>query len=166
MLSAVSQTEKDKYSMVSLIGGLPWWLSDKESPCHCRRRGPGRSPEEGYGNPLQYSCLGNPMDREASSWGHKEANTTQQLNNIITSWWNLKKIQQTSECNKREIDSQIQRTNQCLPVGRRKGGCTGLRNTNYQLQGYTSIYCTTQGIIANILLGWPKSSVRHFINRY
>ena len=23
----------------------------------------GRSPEEGNGNPLQYSCLGNPMDR-------------------------------------------------------------------------------------------------------
>ena len=28
--------------------------------------GSGRSPEEGTGNPLQYSCLGNPMDREAS----------------------------------------------------------------------------------------------------
>ena len=25
--------------------------------------GSGRSPEEGNGNPLQYSCLGNPMDR-------------------------------------------------------------------------------------------------------
>ena len=25
----------------------------------------GRSPEEGNGNPLQYSCLGNPMDRKA-----------------------------------------------------------------------------------------------------
>ena len=24
-----------------------------------------RSPGEGNGNPLQYSCLGNPMDREA-----------------------------------------------------------------------------------------------------
>ena len=24
----------------------------------------GRSPGEGYGNPLQYTCLGNPMDRE------------------------------------------------------------------------------------------------------
>ena len=24
-----------------------------------------RSPEEGNGNPLQYSCLENPMDREA-----------------------------------------------------------------------------------------------------
>ena len=28
--------------------------------------GSGRSPQEGNGNPLQYSCLGNPMDREAS----------------------------------------------------------------------------------------------------
>ena len=27
--------------------------------------GLGRSPGEGNGNPLQYSCLGNPMDREA-----------------------------------------------------------------------------------------------------
>ena len=26
--------------------------------------GLGRSPGEGHGNPLQYSCLGNPMDRE------------------------------------------------------------------------------------------------------
>ena len=25
-----------------------------------------RFPEEGAGNPLQYSCLGNPMDRKAS----------------------------------------------------------------------------------------------------
>ena len=27
--------------------------------------GSGRSPREGNGNPLQYSCLGNPTDREA-----------------------------------------------------------------------------------------------------
>ena len=27
--------------------------------------GSGRSPEGGHGNPLQYSCLGNPMDRGA-----------------------------------------------------------------------------------------------------
>ena len=29
--------------------------------------GSGRYPGEGNGNPLKYSCLGNPMDREA--WG-------------------------------------------------------------------------------------------------
>ena len=27
--------------------------------------GPGRSPGGGHGNPLQYSCLGSPMDRGA-----------------------------------------------------------------------------------------------------
>ena len=46
--------------------GLPWWLSGKES---ARKSGdsdliPGleRSPGEGNGNPLQYSCLGNSMN--------------------------------------------------------------------------------------------------------
>ena len=35
--------------------------------------GLGRSSGEGNGHPLQYSCLGNPMDRGAvySPWGHK-----------------------------------------------------------------------------------------------
>ena len=35
----------------------------------------GRSPGEGNGNPLPYSCLGNPMDGgawRASLWGRKE----------------------------------------------------------------------------------------------
>ena len=31
----------------------------------CSIPGSGRSPEEGNGNPLQYSCLENPMYREA-----------------------------------------------------------------------------------------------------
>ena len=47
--------------------GLPRWCSGKESASQCRgcrfdflvRRSPG----EGKSNPLQYSCLGNPMDR-------------------------------------------------------------------------------------------------------
>ena len=37
--------------------------------------GSGRSPGGGHGNPLQYSCLENPMDRGAW-WGHKESNMT------------------------------------------------------------------------------------------
>ena len=32
----------------------------------CSIPGSGRSPGEGNGNALQYSCLENPMDREAS----------------------------------------------------------------------------------------------------
>ena len=46
------------------------WLSGTESPAN-RDAGSipwlGRCPGEGNGNPLQYSCLGNPMDRGA--WG-------------------------------------------------------------------------------------------------
>ena len=38
----------------------------------------------------------------------------------ITYMWNLK-IKQTSEYNKTETDSQIQRTNQWLPLGRLGG---------------------------------------------
>ena len=48
-------------------GGLPWWLSSKESLCSVgdtgdsgSNPGSGRSPGGGNGNPLQYSCLGIP----------------------------------------------------------------------------------------------------------
>ena len=49
---------------------LPWWLSGKESSCKAREAGDtdsipgsGISPGGGHGNPLQYSCLENTMDR-------------------------------------------------------------------------------------------------------
>ena len=53
-----------------MIGnGLPWWLNSRESACNAGDPGSipgsGISPGEGNGNPLQYSCLGNPMDRGA-----------------------------------------------------------------------------------------------------
>ena len=43
--------------------------------------GSGRSPGEGNGNPLQYSCLGNPMDRGAwwARVGHALATKQQQM---------------------------------------------------------------------------------------
>ena len=51
------------------FSGLPPWLSSKESTCKVEDVGsiPGleRSPGGGRGNPLQYSCLENPMDRGA-----------------------------------------------------------------------------------------------------
>ena len=44
--------------------------------------GLGRSPGGGNGNLLQYSCLENPMGREAwQATGHKELDTILQLNN-------------------------------------------------------------------------------------
>ena len=49
--------------------GLPYWLSSKVSVCNARDSGlipeSGRSHREEDGNPLQDSCLGNPMGREA-----------------------------------------------------------------------------------------------------
>ena len=49
--------------------GFPGGSVDKESACNARGLGSipgsGRSPGEGHGNTLQYSCLGNPMDRGA-----------------------------------------------------------------------------------------------------
>ena len=49
--------------------GFPGGSVSKESACNAgdpsSSLGLGRSPKEGNGNPLQYSCLGKPMDREA-----------------------------------------------------------------------------------------------------
>ena len=53
-----------------IIWGFPGGASFKEPTCQFRRHkrhgfdpGSGRSPGEGHGNPLRYSCLENPMDR-------------------------------------------------------------------------------------------------------
>ena len=51
--------------------------------------GLGRSPGEGNGNPFQYSCLENPMDRKIwwatySSWDHKELDTNEELTHTYT----------------------------------------------------------------------------------
>ena len=51
------------------IGGFPGGSDGKESACSAGDPGlipgSGRSSGEGNGNPLQYSCLENSMDREA-----------------------------------------------------------------------------------------------------
>ena len=61
----------------SLVKNLPANAGDTRSVPD-----PGRFSGEGNGNPLQHSCLGNPMDRGAwSPWGHKESDTTEQINN-------------------------------------------------------------------------------------
>ena len=55
-------------SLLPLHWGLPWWLSGKESTCNAGDLGSmpgwGRSPGEGNGNPLQYSCLEIPWTEE------------------------------------------------------------------------------------------------------
>ena len=51
---------------ISEIWLLPWWSAVKNLPANADAGlipGLKRSPGEGNGNPLQGSCLGNPMDR-------------------------------------------------------------------------------------------------------
>ena len=67
---------------------IPRWYSDKEPAYQCRRHRrcgfdswSGRSPGGGHGNPLQYSCLENPMDR-ATWWAniHRVTESRTRLN--------------------------------------------------------------------------------------
>ena len=59
--------ETDTTRVTEGLNGLPWGLSGKESVFNAGDTGSisglGRAPGEGNGNPLQYSCLENPMDR-------------------------------------------------------------------------------------------------------
>ena len=81
---AKSQTWLSNWTIVLM--GASRWLSDKEFSCQCRGMGsipgPGRSSGKGNGNPLQCSCLGNPMDRGAWCFPVRGANKSQtQLSN-------------------------------------------------------------------------------------
>ena len=65
-------SQRENWKCIPLNTGLPWWLSGKESAYNAGATrdsssisGWGRSPGGGHGNPLQYSCLKNPMDRGA-----------------------------------------------------------------------------------------------------
>ena len=72
----------------NLILGFPSGLVVKKPPVNARdvasMPGSGRPPGEGNGSPLQYSCLGNPMGREARQ-AHVVAKcqTRQWLNNNL-----------------------------------------------------------------------------------
>ena len=61
-----------------MFSGLPWWFGGKDSACQMQetlathQSNPGsiprsgRSPGEGNGNPLQFCCLGSPI--ESGAW--------------------------------------------------------------------------------------------------
>ena len=67
--------------------GFPGCSGSKESACNVEDPGSipgsGRSPEEGNGNPFQYSCLENSMDTGAwQAIVHGFAKNRTQLNNF------------------------------------------------------------------------------------
>ena len=69
---------------LKLTWGLPGGSDSNESTCNAGDLGlipgSGRSPGGGHGNPLQYSCLENPMDRGAwRATVHRVAKTRTQL---------------------------------------------------------------------------------------
>ena len=57
------------FHMARVLTGFPGGSDSKESACNARDpgsiSGSGRSSGEGNGNPLQYSCLENSMDKGA-----------------------------------------------------------------------------------------------------
>ena len=76
-----------------MVGGFPG-DSDGKEPAHNAGDpgsipGSGRSPGEGNGNPLHYSCLENPMDRgvcQATAHGVAELDTTERLTCSFSLW--------------------------------------------------------------------------------
>jgi len=77
-------------AILRALMGLPWWLSSKESACNAgvigvagSIPGLGRSPEGGHSNPLQYTCLENPMNRGA--WRAPD-------HRVVKSWTQLKQF--------------------------------------------------------------------------
>ena len=71
--------------------GLPWRLSSKKSTCSTGDAGSiselGRSPGSRNGNPPQYSCLKNPVDREAwQATGYGITKSQTQLKRLSSSY--------------------------------------------------------------------------------
>ena len=86
--------------------GFPGSSDSKESTCSAGDTrgvglipGSGRLPREGHGNPLQYSCPGNSMDRgvwQATVHGFAESDMTEQLtlthNEVIKIFFPIQEI--------------------------------------------------------------------------
>ena len=100
--------------------GLPWWLSGKESACNAGAAGDvgsipgsGRSPGGGQGNPLQYSCLENPMDRGA--WRAT-------VHGVMKSWTRLKQL--SMHAHERDVwVSLVAQGVKHLPASQEMWGC-------------------------------------------
>ena len=82
----------ENWALYSLTGGFPGCTSGKEPTYECRRLKKhgfdpwsGRYPGGGHSNPIQYSCLENPMDRGAwKSIVHRVAKSWTWLKQVST----------------------------------------------------------------------------------
>ena len=84
--TGVTRERKTHFSPDLFYVRFSWWLSGKEFTCNAGDKGlilgSGRSPGEGNGNPLQYSCLGNPMD--SGAWWATVCGVTRVRNYLAT----------------------------------------------------------------------------------
>ena len=97
---------------------LPHWFSGKESVCNAGDTGlipeSGRSPGEGNGNPLQYSCLKKKKSHEQRSlagyslWGHKESDMTEHSTSPAN--FNMKALEQ-NDVSQREMKERLYQEN-------------------------------------------------------
>ena len=90
------ETQTIWYKLRTWGSGFPGGSEVKASACNAGDPGSipglGRSPGEGNGNPLQYSCLENPMDRE-SWWAtvHGVAKSQTRLSDFTFHFYALEK---------------------------------------------------------------------------
>ena len=89
LVSLTSHIMSAKYKRF-FFRGFPGGSDGQESACNAGNPalipGLGRSPGEGNDNPLQYSCLKNPLTEEPcglQSMGGKESDTTEQLTPLL-----------------------------------------------------------------------------------
>ena len=88
--------EKQSWVVPKIFGGFPGGSVVKNPAANVGQAnlipGSGRSPEEGNGNPLQYSSLGNPMDRRAwwaTVYGVAELDTNETSRNNSKDIWEI-----------------------------------------------------------------------------
>ena len=104
--------------------GFPGCSAGKESACNAGYLGSipglGRSPGGGHGNPFQYSCLENPHGQRSlvgySPWGHRESDTTEQLNTAHS--WNIYEQLMSPVADKDYLSTGYCEVSTCAKVGK------------------------------------------------
>ena len=106
---AKSQIWPSNWTTTNLAKGFPWWFSGKESAWNAGDSSSipwsGRFPGEGNGNPLEYSCLGNPMDRGA--WWATDRGVASEL--YMAEWLNTQSSNLVQRCLHVNEENEAQR---------------------------------------------------------